>query len=579
MINMEYKKGNILDNKYEIIKKLNSGGFGSVYVANDKIANRKVAIKILDKIDDETQENMIHEIRHISSYIPSIITFHHHFYAENHLFMVMEYCEGGSLRDKLNRQKKFKINETTELAIKLTEIFSVIHKENIVHHDIKPDNILFTKEDEIKIGDFGVANKNIGTYIYMPPEMSLSEYVSENDERIDIYSLGITLLELLIGENPLRNYSRYDMLSKKIELSYIPKNIPDWLQDIFYKALNPIPERRFQTMDDFREAILSKNIPHIQNTKLIKAHLHTTKAERLLNKKRWRSAKKYIDYALSLAPDCIPALLLEGRYNLRLRRTEKALDIFNNILRLNPRVDIQKELGQIYLEKGNYSYAISMLNDYIYRNASDFESHNLLMKCFYKTKRFEAAIEIADMILGFYKYWDCFINNKLICEVLLNFNTELKTDLFHNYIIDNPFIEHNYRVVSEEPICYEEGNMESLMGKFLFQEYTFGYTEYSDDTNTIELHCNKKDVFSFNKSIISFGRNDTNDIFLENNNISRIHWAIVNLKNEKWLYDLNSKIGVFVNNKKVNDKIFLNNADEISVQNHKFIIRNSNTLL
>lgn len=137
-------------------------------MAQEKVYNRFVGIKQLLYTNKSEQEDIIHEIEIISKFEnPNIVTYYHHFYKEDILYLVMEFCSGGTLRDKISKN-----NVTSAEAIKWIQTFAtslrVIHKKGIVHHDIKSDNIVFTQNGTIKIADFGVANKNIGTrsYIY-----------------------------------------------------------------------------------------------------------------------------------------------------------------------------------------------------------------------------------------------------------------------------------------------------------------------------------------------------------------------------------------------------------------------------
>lgn len=204
----------LYDNKYTFIKDLGNGGFGKVFLAKEKVSNRFVAIKQLLNTNKSEQEDIIHEIETISKFDnPNIVTYYHHFWEDEVLYLVMEYCSGGSLRDKLS-SNSITTSETIEWIQTLASCLRIIHKKGIIHHDIKPDNIVFSQNGTIKIADFGVANKNIGTRAYMSPEAFSWDVDSTNDPRIDIYALGVTLMELLSKQNPFSGLSREEIIEK-----------------------------------------------------------------------------------------------------------------------------------------------------------------------------------------------------------------------------------------------------------------------------------------------------------------------------------------------------------------------------
>jgi len=162
-----------------------------------------------------------------------------------------------------------------------------------VHHDLKPENLLFSLDGTLKIADFGVAQ------------------------------------------------------------------LPEWLKEILLKALHPKPELRFQTMREFKESIESRHVPYVFDLKRIQAQKAAQKAESYLSRKRYLKALKVSNQALSLDPNCVGALITAGKCELLLKRVERAEAFFEKAVKLNPRVNIQKQLGWIYLERRRFPEAIS----------------------------------------------------------------------------------------------------------------------------------------------------------------------------------------------------------------------------
>ena len=166
----------------------------------------------------------------------------------------MEFCPGGNLDERLAGTAgtgRIREDKGFAWALDLCQTLSYVHKKGIVHHDIKPQNILFAADGTIKLGDFGVANRNVGTRMYMPPEMLIGEPVSRTDPRVDVYSLGLTLLEALTGRHPFESLDAAAALDARIEHDFVSEDLPRWVQDVLLKATNLTPELRFQTAADF----------------------------------------------------------------------------------------------------------------------------------------------------------------------------------------------------------------------------------------------------------------------------------------------------------------------------------------
>jgi tetratricopeptide (TPR) repeat protein len=136
------------------------------------------------------------------------------------------------------------------------------------------------------------------------------------------------------------------------------------------------------------------------------------KADRALKRKRWKNILKELEYAdTTVYPNNVNIKIQLGRFYLFMRKLSKARKYFESAKKLNPRISIQKELGNIYLELGQYPFAISLLSDHINLNPADLEAHNLLVKCYYETDRYEVAIDHLTMLLKFSDNKPCFYNN------------------------------------------------------------------------------------------------------------------------------------------------------------------------
>ena len=556
--------GDKLDGKYTVIGNLGGGGFGEVFLANDAaLPDRRVAIKVLKRQSDGDHSDLIWEMQALSKFNqPGVVMFYHYFVEGSDLCLVMEFCEGGSLDDRIITHGRCGEGETFAWGLMLCETLACVHDRKIVHHDIKPQNILFTNGGEIKIGDFGIANRNMGTRIYMPPEMFLGEPLTKTDPRVDVYSLGITLLESLTGRNPFEDLQVDEQLPARIAHDFIPRTLPRWVQEVLLKATHPTPELRFQTMRDFAEAISAKRVPYVFDGKRIKAHALAQKAESCLARRKWLSAERLITTALQLSPDCIAVLLAAGRLELLLQRIDRAKEYFTRAATLSPRTHVQKELGWISLEEGHLPMAISMLTDHIQRNSSDYEAYNLLLKCFILSDRYEAGDELAQTLINERAPNDCFRSNQILCR-LLHGGAELEAP--EEIVNQNPFIKHNLAVATETPPAWSERGRPTLKSKLVFEEYGHGDALRSDKLNVLGVVCVDGRTGETSRPVLTVGSLPSNDILLDDASVSRRHAVIVNFVDYVWIYDLGSARGVSVDGRKVVGRMFLDGVHEVKI--------------
>ena len=562
----------LYDNKYSFIKDLGNGGFGKVFLAKEKVSNRYVAIKQLLNTNKSEQEDIIHEIEIVSKFEnPNIVTYYHHFYEENILFLVMEFCSGGTLREKISNKEV-----TPALAIEwvqtLTTCLRLIHKKGIIHHDIKPENILFSHNGTIKIADFGVANKNSGTRPYRSPESFSYKKDTTLDPRIDIYALGVTLMELLTAKNPFRYLSVEDIILVHQTADFPIQKLPNWQQEIILKAINVIPELRFQFMIELEEALKAKSVPIIFNKDNLKAAELIALADKALKTNKWRNALKFLELAYKQYNNNVAVLLALGKYNLKIQKIDAAKSFYEKALKLNPRLDVQKDLGWINLEAKKYPIAIGLLSDHLHRNPADYEAYNLLIRCYYETDRYETAMELSKMIMEANPSLPCFANNYLIAFVLNSNGKAIppKSKLEQG---NNPFIEYNLSVITEKELSHHFKKTPTLKSKLLFMDFQFN-TLKENTITILETNNQLNTPNSFNNPILKFGREEynQNDIQVSGSNaVSRRHCVIINSKDNVWLYDLEST-GTEINDVMVTTKVPLIGYNKLKIKNIYFTL-------
>jgi serine/threonine protein kinase len=175
---MTLKAGQLLDRKYSLLRELGQGGFGEVWLARDTVlGDHHVAIKFLIASSPAKDKDFLAEMRALAGLkLPGIVTFHHHFRHLKQLALVMEHCVGGSLLRRLRDHQLIDtqvwVNQVAQWVLQLCDTLAVVHARGIVHHDIKPSNVLL-RDGQAVIADFGIVNTTGGTVIYSSPGKGL----------------------------------------------------------------------------------------------------------------------------------------------------------------------------------------------------------------------------------------------------------------------------------------------------------------------------------------------------------------------------------------------------------------------
>ncbi len=259
------------DERYEIVKSVGSGGAGKVYLANDLVTGKQVALKTADP--NSTMSNIDKRFKIEADILsklnsPYIIAFYDYFVQDGIQMIVMEYVEGITLEHKLRKEKRISPDEALKFTKQLLEALREVHSHKVYHRDIKPDNIHITVEGNMKLLDFGIVQESedqnltrqgsvIGTVSYLAPEIILNPYKKANP-RTDIYSVGIMIYELLTGVKPFKakdglvgaeknnNLALNIVREKAIPPSEIDGNIPENLSHFVMRLIDKEPGERYQ---------------------------------------------------------------------------------------------------------------------------------------------------------------------------------------------------------------------------------------------------------------------------------------------------------------------------------------------
>lgn len=263
--------GKILNGKYELLELVGKGGMASVYKANDLRLNRLVAIKVLKEKwanNEEFVNRLIHEAQASATLShPNIVNIYDVDQDGNTHYIVMEYVPGMTLKDYMdNLDDTMTPKEAVRISLAVAEALSHAHKHGIIHRDIKPHNILLTKNLTPKVADFGIAQhitedtsgmKTMGTVHYISPEQVRNQNI---DERSDLYSLGIMMFEMLTDEVPFDDEKPVAIAIKHLRedvphVREFERRVPKKLDEIVWKLTRRDPRERFQSADELIAAL------------------------------------------------------------------------------------------------------------------------------------------------------------------------------------------------------------------------------------------------------------------------------------------------------------------------------------
>lgn len=283
------KGGIILGKRYEVLSKIGAGGMADVYKGRDTILDRYVAIKVLKKEYWE-DENFVRKFRSEAQAAagllnPNIVNVYDVGEDRGLYYMVMELVEGITLKEYIERKGRLSHKEVISIAIQMCNGIGAAHAADIIHRDIKPQNIMISRDGKVKVTDFGIAKATtsntistnaMGSVHYTSPEQARGGF---SDAKSDIYSIGITLFEMVTGEVPFNGDSTVSVAIKHLQEEITPPSelvpdIPYSLEQIILKCTQKNSERRYSNtnmlIQDLKRSLVDPdgdfvNIPPLRN--------------------------------------------------------------------------------------------------------------------------------------------------------------------------------------------------------------------------------------------------------------------------------------------------------------------------
>ncbi len=264
-MNTNVESGIMLANRYEILDKIGAGGMSDVFLAKDHSLGREVAVKILKQefAEDRTFVAKFRAEAQAAAGLehPNIVSIYDVGSEGSLYYIVMEYVEGITLKTYINKKGRLTYNEALSIAIQVGRGIEAAHKKNIIHRDIKPQNIIISREGKVKVMDFGIARAVtsntvsadiMGSVHYASPEQARNGYVTFTT---DIYSLGIVMYEMVTGRVPYDGETTVAIAIQHLQGEMVPPSeyapdLPIAVERIIQKATMKTQSRRYQTMGD-----------------------------------------------------------------------------------------------------------------------------------------------------------------------------------------------------------------------------------------------------------------------------------------------------------------------------------------
>lgn len=282
------RPGIYLQDRYEILELIGSGGMSDVYKARCHKLNRLVAVKVL-KEEFSTDENFVGKFKMEAQAAaglshPNIVNIYDVIDEGNIHYIVMELIEGITLKNYISKKGHLEVKETIGIAIQVAQGIAAAHEQNIIHRDIKPQNMIISRDGKVKVADFGIAravsaqtlnSAAMGSVHYISPEQARGGY---SDTRSDIYSLGITMFEMATGRLPFEGDNTVTIALAHLEEpitrpSIYNPDIPVSLERIILKCTEKKPERRYssasEVINDLRKALVNPNDDFVKTAPLI----------------------------------------------------------------------------------------------------------------------------------------------------------------------------------------------------------------------------------------------------------------------------------------------------------------------
>lgn len=267
-------EGRLLNNRYQLLERIGSGGMADVFRARDLMLERTIAIKVLHETysdDKALQDRFKQEARAAANLShPNIVTVHDFGFDNAQLFIVMEHIPGKDLKTILRTRGRYSVEEAIPLIVQACAGIGYAHRAGLVHCDIKPHNMIVTPDGRLKVTDFGIARALStimpderadvvwGSPQYFSPEQAVGEAPSPAS---DVYSLGVVLYEVLTGALPFTAPSSEELARLHLEQPPIPPSeyipdIPPALEQIVLKVLSKEPAARYRTADQLGRVLL-----------------------------------------------------------------------------------------------------------------------------------------------------------------------------------------------------------------------------------------------------------------------------------------------------------------------------------